>query len=83
MMIVDSKEAKQKKMAQQLCILEIQVQASEREIVLSVDILAILLSSVVKEVQLSVQSARKGAIYQKHAEVQVNPKKLTTKSNSY
>ena len=49
------------------------VQASQREIVLSVDILAISPSSVVKEVQLSVLSARKGVTYQKHAEVQVNP----------
>ena len=77
MMIVDSKEAKQKKIVQQLCILEIhqeiKVQASQREIVLSVDILAISPSSVVKEVQLSVLSARKGVTYQKHAEVQVNP----------
>ena len=29
-------------------------------------------SNVVKEVQLTAQSARKGDIYQKHAEVQVN-----------
>ena len=77
MMIVDSKEAKQKKTVQQLCILEIyqeiKVQTSQREIVLSADILAISPSSVVKEVQLFVLSARKEVTYQKHAEVQVNP----------
>ena len=52
---------------------KIKVQASQREIVLSADILAILPSRVVKEVQLSVLSARKEVTYQKHAEAQVNP----------
>ena len=52
---------------------KIKVQASQRKIVLSADILAILPSSVVKEVQLSVPSARKGVTYQKHAKAQVNP----------
>ena len=76
-MIVDSKEIKQKKTVQQLCILEIRqeetkVQASRKEIVLYAETLDISPSNVVKEVQLTTQSARKGVIYQKHAEVQVN-----------
>ncbi len=54
---------------QQLCILEtyqveINVQTSQSEIVLSANILVTLLSNVVKKVQLFVQSARKGDIYQ-------------------
>ena len=71
------KETKLKRRVQQLCILEIRqaetkAQASRREIVSCVEILDISPSNVVKEVQLTVQSARKRDIYQKHAEVQVN-----------
>jgi hypothetical protein len=60
-MIVDSKEIKQKKTVQQLCILEIRqeetkVQASRKEIVLYVETLGISPSNVVKEVQLTAQS---------------------------
>ena len=63
-MIADSKETKQKKGVQQLCILIYQVeiikdQASQRETVLCVDILVILPSNVAKEVQLIIQSAKK------------------------
>ena len=41
-----------------------------------VDSLVILPSNVVKEVQLSVQSARKRDIYQEHVGVRVKPKNL-------
>ena len=82
MMIVDSKEAKQK-MAQQLCILEIhqeiKVQASEREIVLSVDILAILLSSVVKEVQLCSKCMKRGRL-PKACRSSSKPEKINNKT---
>ena len=61
LMIADSKETKQKKGVQQLCILiyqvEIKVQACQRETVLCADILVILPSNVAKEVQLIAHSA--------------------------
>ncbi len=88
MIMVESKETKQKKIVQQLCILEtyqveIKVQTSQRETVLSADILVISPSNVVKEVQHFVQSARKRDIYQKHAEVQVNLINLQQKNPAH
>ena len=88
-MMVESRETKQKKIVQQLCILETyqverKVQTSQKETVLFADILVISPSNVVKEVQLFVQSARKGDIYQKHAVVQVKePTKETSSFASY
>ncbi len=86
--MVESKETKQKKIVQQLCILETyqverKVQTSQRQTVLSADILVILPSNVLKEVQLFFQSARKRDIYQKHAEVQVNLLNLQQKNPAH
>ncbi len=65
MMMVESKETKQKKIVQQLCILEtyqveIKVQTSQSEIVLFANILVTLLSNVVKKFSFLFKVQEKG-----------------------